>query len=128
MKKTVLLLIATLIVTVSCQPAPTPVPPTPTPIPFKCNITTESYGFEIVGESGQVSTTMHDEATSYQYAPSGQRSGITVNINRDLTFTNSKNTYKIVGKIILDLIANSVSYDITATGGTFGNNPQTCKK
>ena len=33
MKKTILLLIAMLIVTVSCQPAPTSVPPTPTPLP-----------------------------------------------------------------------------------------------
>ncbi len=88
---------------------------------LKCNITVEKYGFEIVGESGQVTKEVHDTMT-------GLGTGFKLDINEKWTYTNSKNTYNIVGTITVDQTANAVSYDVSATGGAFGETAQTCKK
>lgn len=97
---------------------------------LKCNITTEDFGFEITGEdeTGTITQTSNNEATNYEYDSSGQTSGITVNVNRDLVFENNQHKYHIEGTIKLNPITNELTYDITATGDTFGNSPQTCKK
>jgi hypothetical protein len=115
------------------QPAQTatPIPPTATDTPkysFKCNIDTQEFGFEITGETGTVTTTSNNEATNYEYDTSGQKSGITVGVNRDLLFENSQHKYHVEGTIKLNPITNELTYDITATGDAFGNLPQTCKK
>jgi hypothetical protein len=95
---------------------------------LKCNINTQEYGFEIVGETGSTETTFHDESTSYNYDPSGILAGLTVTVNRDLLFTNSQHLYHIEGTITINQTTNEVAYDITATGDTLGGSPQTCKK
>jgi hypothetical protein len=115
------------------QPAATatPAPPTATPTPkyvMKCNITTQKYGFEITGETGTVTQTSNNEATNYEYDSSGQTSGITVNVNRDLAFDDTQHKYHIEGTIKLNPITNDLTYDITATSDVFGDSPQTCKK
>jgi hypothetical protein len=136
-----------------CAPALTPVPPTLTPIPptdtslpppatdmpvpptatatpkyaLKCNITTQEFGFDVTGETGTVTQTSNNEATNYEYDSSGQTSGITINVNRDLVFENNQHKYHIEGTIKLNPITNELTYDITATGDAFGNSPQNCK-
>lgn len=109
------------------QPAETATP-TPPPYSLKCNITTQEFGFDIIGETGTVTQTSNSEATNYEYDSSGQTSGITVNVNRDLVFENNQHKYHIEGTIKLNPITNELTYDITATGDTFGDSPQTCKK
>jgi hypothetical protein len=95
---------------------------------LKCNINTESFGFEITGESGSVQTTYNNESQSYEYAASGQISAITATVNRDLVYEDSKHAYHIEGTITVKPATNEVTYDITATGDAFGNSPQTCKQ
>lgn len=94
---------------------------------LKCDISTENFGFEITGESGSVQTTYNNESQNYVYDASGQVSAITVNVNRDLVYENSKHAYHIQGTITVTKNV-LLTYNITATGDTFGNTPQTCKK
>jgi len=93
---------------------------------FVCNITTENYAFNIVGESGEMTDSLNNQ-TNIQYSTSGEKV-ITVDVNEELKYGSSNNTYKIVGKITVDQTSNTVSYNLTATGGAFGNSPQICKK
>jgi hypothetical protein len=114
-------------------PTQTPIPPTATntPVPsykLKCDINTETFGFDITGETGTVTQTSNNEATNYEYDSSGQTSGITVNVNRDLVFESTQHKYHIEGTIKLNPITNDLTYDISATSDVFGNSPQTCKK
>jgi hypothetical protein len=95
---------------------------------LKCNITTEEFGFEITGEDETVTQTSNNESKETLYDPSGQMTSITVKVNRDLVFEKSKHTYHIEGIIKLDPLTDELTYDITATGDTFGKSPQTCKK
>jgi hypothetical protein len=108
----------------------TPTSPSPSTSKYnlKCDINTQEFGFGITGETGTVITTYHNEGTNYEYDSSGQRSGITINVNRDLVFENNQHKYHIEGTIKLNPITNELTYDITATGDTFDNSPQTCKK
>ena len=109
----------------------TPIPPTATDTSkyvLKCSINSESYGFEITGETGAVQSTFNNETTGYEYDTSGQISAITVSVNRDLVYENNKHAYHIEGSIIVKQATNEVTYNITATGDTFGDSPQTCKK
>jgi len=94
---------------------------------LKCNIDTEEYGFEITGESGPVQVTSNGESQKTTYE-SGGVSAITVDVNRDVVYENSKNAYHIEGTIAIKPPTGEVTYDITATGDTFGDSPQTCKK
>jgi len=94
---------------------------------LKCNIDTQQYGFEITGETGNFTESMNNEATSYEYDTSGQVSGLTVNIDRDLVFDDNQHEYHIGGTIKLNPMTNELTYNITATGDTFGDAPQTCK-
>lgn len=92
-----------------------------------CNIGTKEYGFEITGETGTVTQTLNSESTNYEYDAAGQRTGITVNVNRDLVFEDTQHAYHIEGTINLNPMTEELSYDITATGDSFGDTPQTCK-
>ncbi len=96
---------------------------------LQCNITTQDFSFEIIGEdeTGTVTQTSNNETTNYEYDSSGQISRITVNVNRDLVFEKNQHKYHIEGIIELNPITNELTYDITATGDAFGNSPQTCK-
>jgi uncharacterized lipoprotein YehR (DUF1307 family) len=95
---------------------------------LKCDINTQNFSFEITGETGSAITTFHNEAQNYEYDSSGQLSATTVTVNRDLEYQSSKHTYHIEGTITVKQATNEVTYNITATGATFGNSPQTCKK
>jgi hypothetical protein len=94
---------------------------------LKCDINTESFGFEITGETGPLQSTFNSESQNYEYDTSGQISAITVNVNRDLLYETSKNTYHIEGIITVKKATNEVTYAVTATGDALGNSPQTCK-
>lgn len=107
-------------------PAQTATPTTP-PYVLKCEIGLEKYVITIDGESGETTTQMTDETTSYGYTPEGQQETLTLALNRTLTYTESGHAYQIRGKIVLNLLKNSVAYDITASGGGFGDVPQTCQ-
>lgn len=140
----VIILIATSLLLAGCGgkvPVPlketaTPIPPTTTNLSvqstskyiLKCNIDALNYSFEIIGETGTVQSTFNNEKTSYDYDPSGQMSGITLSVNRDLLFKNNQHSYHIEGTITVKQATNEVTYDIIATGNTFGNSPQICKK
>ena len=110
-----------LLLLAACGTSPTP------EYSLKCNITTEEYGFEITGETGSVESTSNNETKTIEY-DSGQMTGATVAVNRDLLFTDSQHKYHIEGTITVDQTTNQVTYDITATGDAFGDSPQTCKK
>jgi hypothetical protein len=100
---------------------------TPTPVfALECNITTEDFEFNILGESGPVEITSNGETTSYHFSNSNVDS-ITVEINRDMVYNDSNNSYHLEGTIDVDLTTNDLSYSITATGATFGSLPQTCQ-
>lgn len=94
---------------------------------FICNIDTESYGFEFAGEEGPASIQNHGETTTSNYDPNGKQTGVTVEVNRTVTFENSGNSYTIVGKIEVDFVNEEVSYDVTATSDVY-DVPQTCSK
>jgi hypothetical protein len=100
---------------------------TPTPVfSLECNITTEDFTFEILGESGPVEITSNNESTSYHFSNSNVDS-ITVEINRDMAYDDSNHSYHLEGTIQVDLTTDELSYSITATGATFGSLPQTCE-
>lgn len=90
-----------------------------------CNINTEEYSINITCESGSTTTTYNNESTEYHYDNNGQLSGITKHLSQTRTYENTKNTYQIVGVIDVDLKQNTVTYNITVSGGVF-TEPQTC--
>lgn len=94
---------------------------------LECNIDTEQYGFKISGEDGPITVQTKGETTSTFYDPNGKVSGISVEVNRTLTFEDSGNSYDIVGDIHVDFQTDVVEYDITASGDTFAE-PQSCKQ
>ena len=103
--------------------------PSPTPTTkLECDITAQSYGFKVIGETGEVTTTYNGESTSYQYGPGGEIDEAIVTINRTMTYSDSNDTYTLEGTINANLQNNTVTYDVTATGGAFGNNAQTCSQ
>lgn len=83
------------------------------------------YEFEISCESGQFDATM-DDTTSFFTDSNGYISSITVDVDQELVYESSGNTYRIVGSINLDESSNTISDDISVTGGEFGDTPQTC--
>lgn len=109
------------------QPPAQTATPTKPPYVLKCEIGLEKYAITIDGENGESSTQMENETTSYGYTPEGQQETLTLALNRTLTYTGSGHVYQIRGKIVLNLLQNSVAYDITASGGGFGDAPQTCQ-
>ena len=93
---------------------------------IKCDVSTEEYSIEITCESGSIITEYHDQSTEYEYDPSnGQTIGIKINLNQSRTYENTMNTYQIVGVINVNLRQNTVTHNITVSGGVF-NAPQTC--
>lgn len=95
---------------------------------LKCNINTQEFAFKITGETGEVEITFNNESDIYNTDSSGVITGVTTTVNRDLLFTSSQHKYHIEGTITVNETTNEVTYDITATGDTFGDTPQTCKK
>lgn len=95
---------------------------------LKCNINTQEFAFGFTGETGEVEITFNNETDTYYTDSSGVITEVTTNVNRDLLFTSSQHKYHIEGTITVNEKTNEVTYDITATGDTFGDTPQTCKK
>ncbi len=81
----------------------------------------EGYSVEITCESGEATTSISD-STSYE----GQI--IKLTLSQERTYNNTENTYKIVGNIVVDKSKNEVNYNLTVTGGVFGETPQICEK
>ena len=90
----------------------------------ECDIGTEEYSIVITCESGSTTTTYNNESTEYEYDDSGL-SGLKLNLNQTRTYENTNNTYQIVGVINVNLRQNTVTHNITVSGGVF-NDPQTC--
>lgn len=91
-----------------------------------CEVDTEGYGIGIDGETGSRTTEYHGESTIYGTNDDGQ-STITVNINRTVTYGDTGNVYEITGVIVLNEATNTVEWEISATGGAFGDEVKTCK-
>ena len=114
---------------------PTPVPPTAeptaTPTPacmLECEVGTDEYSIGISCESGPMTIEhLQDEKTTFKYDSSGNRTEISLNINRKRTYQNTQNAYVIVGDISVDLVQNTANYRIEVMGGEFGDTPQVCK-
>ena len=70
---------------------------------------------------------LENEETTFQYDSSGNRTEISLNINRKRTYENTQNAYVIVGDISVDLVQNTANYMIRVTGGAFRDTPQICK-
>jgi hypothetical protein len=90
-----------------------------------CDIGTESYSIGISCESGSTITTYYNQSTEYQYDSFGRLSALKLNLNQTRTYENTNNTYTIVGVIMIDLIQDTETHDITVSGGKF-TDPQTC--
>jgi hypothetical protein len=89
---------------------PTPVPPTaaPTPEPIDCTL-------QCTVVHGDRSTKSGSEA-------------ITVSIDEERIYADTDRTYRIVGGFTYDQPSfNIIDYDLSVTGGVFGETPQTCK-
>jgi YD repeat-containing protein len=108
----------------ACGSSPAPASPA---YALKCDIGTEEYNIRVEGESGQLATEFHGEQTQFGYDDAGRRETITLNVNRTLTYAASGHAYKVSGKIVINLLKNTVSYEIAATGGGLGDKGQTCK-
>jgi len=114
---------------------PTPVPPTAeptaTPTPacmLECEVGTEKYSIGITCESGPMTIQhLQNEKTTSKYDSSGNRTEISLNINRKRTYENTQNAYIIVGDISVDLVQNKADYRIVVTGGEFGDTSQICE-
>ena len=117
--------LASLVPTQTPKATPTPTLP---PYTLNCSIGAEEYSISIGGESGDLVTSFNNETQHYGYASNGQRETITLDLDRTLTYKTSNHTYTIKGQIIINTIQQVVvNYNITASGGAFGDTPQTCK-
>jgi len=105
-----------------CAPGATPT----SACALKCNIDAENYGFDVSCETGSTTNEMNN-STSLKYDSSGQVSEAIVSVDQKQTYSSSGNTYHIVGTITAHPIAGYADYDISATGGLFGDTPQVCK-
>ncbi|MFQ5943892.1 MAG: hypothetical protein ACE5JF_10095 [Anaerolineales bacterium] len=95
-------------------------PPTHVACDVECVVDTKGYEIDIACESGETTVTYGD-STSFE----GQT--IKLQLDQKRVYKNSGNEYKIVGNIFVDEFANKVEYDITVTGGVFGDTPQICE-
>ena len=104
---------------------PTPIPTNTMPAPFQCEMNIRNSDVEpafiISGESG--SSTL-EANTSTNFTPEGR----TKTLDWTVTYDDTKNSYHITGDIVFNSQTTSVtSYEITATGGLFGDTGQICK-
>ena len=78
---------------------------------------------DIIGESGQI-TSNGSVTTEVDY-----QSNLSVKIDDEWTYSDSKNVYKITGTIVYKIpdLETLFSYDITVSGDGFGETSQTCK-
>lgn len=91
---------------------------------IECDIGTDEYTIDITCESGTTTTTFNNQRTEYQY-DNGVVSVIKLYLNQTRTYENTKNTYTIVGVITVNKKQNTVTHNITVSGGVF-KDPQTC--
>jgi hypothetical protein len=92
---------------------------------LECDIGTEAFSIIITCESGSISTTYNSERDEYRYDDNSELIGTKRHLNRSRTYLNTNNTYQIVGVIDINHINNTVTHNITVSGGVF-NDPQTC--
>lgn len=95
---------------------------------LSCEVSTDSLSVEISCETGQNTTEMND-STSVEYDDTSTI--YTMTIDEQRTYTNSGNTYHITGTVIFEQVGSSMSlesYDLSVTGGVFGENVQTCNQ
>ncbi len=92
---------------------------------IKCDIGTEEYSIEITCESGSMSTEFNSQSTGYEYDDQGNVIKIKLNLDQSRTYENTMNTYQIVGVININLRNNTVTHNITVSGGVF-KDPQNC--
>lgn len=90
-----------------------------------------SGGEEIEIDGLQVGMTCELGGASQSGDRSTQGGGdaITVSIDEERTYTDTQRTYRIVGGVTYDPSSLDITdYDLTVTGGVFGETPQTCRK
>ena len=78
---------------------------------------------DIIGESGEI-TSQGNVTTEIDY-----HGNLSVKIDDERTYPDSKNIYKIIGTIVYKIsdLETLSSYEITVSGGGFGTTSQTCK-
>jgi len=116
--KTKLILIIVVSISILCQCDKEP------DCALNCNIGTDDYSIDITCESGATTTTFNNQSTEYQY-DNGVVSVVKLNLNQTRTYENTNNTYNIVGVITVNKKLNTVTHNITVSGGAF-RDPQTC--
>jgi len=95
---------------------------------LECEIDTDQYGWRIDGEEGAFSTKLNRDVTqSSEYDPDGHLTAIKVEVDETRTYEESGNVYVFVGEINLDVLDDTVSYQITVTGETLAE-AQTCQQ
>ncbi len=90
-----------------------------------CDIGQESYAIIIPCESGSMSTQSMGETRETTYDADGL-TAIKLNLNQVRTYELTGNSYEIVGFIEVS-DGNPPLYEITVTGGVYGEVPQTCQ-
>ncbi len=124
------LLAIVILLTAACGQAatsPTLADSSPTPdCQFICNIDNQKASFSISCESDQpVIDTSKDSATEdYEQ---GKMVLVTYRLDRKMSYASSQHTYTLTGQVVFDQVANTVAYNVQATGGVFGDTPQLCK-
>jgi hypothetical protein len=118
--------------TAGCSGGPNSSPTSAAPCELKCNVTAEGYSFGVSCESGEFSRSSMT-GTDYEYGAGGGMSKANINVDETQVYKSTNNTYKIKGKITLSRSPgarqlDAVSYDISATGGAFGETPRTCRQ
>lgn len=101
----------------------------PSECSLQCSRAGDGLDVLISCESGEVTTEMNN-STSVEYSADGSSGTYTMSIDETRTYSLSGNTYKILGTIIFHetAIAMTVqSYELSASGGEFGETTQTCE-
>ena len=105
----------------------------------ECKVTYDAQedSFEVIvnppGETGDFTRdgTMKSTTSSSKEAGKDMVKTTQYEVNLERTYKESGNTYKIVGSINFDDSGNKsklVGYNLTITGGVYGETPHTCTK
>lgn len=106
---------------------PTAIPPTSTPAcRILCDVDMERYKYEISCETGPA-TLAGRLVKNATYGASGITM-TTVQIDQQLTYTDTLHIYTITGAIAVDHQTQKLSYAISASGGAIGDQPSTCQE
>jgi hypothetical protein len=95
---------------------------------LSCTSAGGELSVEITCETGQVTRNVNN-STSVQYNDNSTIYTLTIDETR--TYSDSGNSYEINGTIVFVQALGTTairSYDLTVTGGAFGDVPQTCKQ